>query len=152
MPLPADSKRLRIGRYSQKGQIYLVTSITHNRQPFFNDWVTGRLLVNHFRKAQQEGWANALAWVVMPDHFHWLLELEKKDLPALVLTVKSRAARDINTHLGRSGQLWQRGFHDRAIRKEEDLLSSGRYIITNPIRAGLVTRVHDYPLWDAKWI
>jgi REP element-mobilizing transposase RayT len=152
MPLPADSKRLRIGRYSQKGQIYLVTSVTHNRQPFFSDWITGRLLVNHFRIAQQQRRANALAWVVMPDHFHWLIELEKGDLPALVLAVKSRAARDINKHLGRSGQLWQRGFHDRAIREEEDLLTAGRYIITNPIRAGLVRRVHDYPLWDAKWI
>ncbi|SEP97765.1 REP element-mobilizing transposase RayT [Pseudomonas sp. NFACC02] len=152
MTLPADSRRLRIGRYSQTGQVYLVTSVTLNRQPLFRDWMTGRLVVNQFRIAQQDGRANSLAWVVMPDHFHWLIELEKDDLPSLVLAVKSRAARDINTHLGRSGQVWQRGFHDRALRKEEDLLAAGRYIITNPIRAGLVRRVHDYPLWDAKWI
>jgi hypothetical protein len=27
-----------------------------------------------------------------------------------------------------------------------------RYIIANPIRAGLVERAGDYPLWDACWL
>ncbi len=88
----------------------------------------------------------------MPDHFHWLVELKNSTLPALMLATKSRSARAINAHLGRSGRLWQKGFHDRAIRREEDLLAVARYVIANPIRAGLVRRVHDYPLWDAKWL
>jgi hypothetical protein len=48
--------------------------------------------------------------------------------------------------------MWQKGFHDRAIRREEDLRAVARYIIANPLRAGLVRRVHDYPLWDAIWL
>jgi hypothetical protein len=39
--------QLRSGRYSQNGQIYLITAVTYNREPFFND-LTGRLLVHHF--------------------------------------------------------------------------------------------------------
>jgi hypothetical protein len=27
-----------------------------------------------------------------------------------------------------------------------------RYIIANPLRAGLVDRIGDYPLWDAMWL
>jgi len=148
----AKSRRLRSGRYSQRGQIYLITAATHNRQPFFEEFSQGRLLAHQFRQAQEDGWANALCWVVMPDHFHWLIELGDCELQALVLTVKSRTARSVNAVLGRTGQFWQRSFHDRAIRREEDLQAVARYIIANPIRAGLVKRVHDYPLWDAIWV
>lgn len=146
------SRRLRTGRYSQLSQIYLISAVTHERQPFFTDWRVGRLLVDQFRQIQADSRAESLAWVVMPDHFHWLMELKQGDLATVVLAVKSRAARSVNAYLGRSGQLWQRSFHDRAIRDEEDLQSVARYIIANPIRAGLVTRVHDYPLWDAVWV
>ncbi|TXL18578.1 hypothetical protein BMR04_00075 [Methylococcaceae bacterium HT3] len=48
--------------------------------------------------------------------------------------------------------LWQDGYHDHAVRKEEDLLQIARYIIANPLRAGLVKKVADYPLWDAIWL
>jgi putative transposase len=144
--------RLRNGRYSQPGQIYLITVVTHQRQCFFQDWQMGRLLVQQMRDAQRQGLAKSLAWVVMPDHLHWLVELEHSTLEHLVLAVKSHTARNVNKSLGRSGRFWQRGFHDRAIRYEEDLETVARYVIANPIRAGIVRRVHDYPLWDAIWV
>ena len=143
---------LRNGRYSQSGQIYLLTAVTQHRAPVFTDWRVGRLVVYEFRQAQIQGLADSLAWVVMPDHFHWLIELKQSTLPALMLATKSRSARAVNARLGRSGRLWQKGFHDRAIRREEDLTAVARYIIANPLRAGLVKRVHDYPLWDAIWV
>lgn len=68
--------RLRNGRYSQPGQIYLITVVTHQRQCFFQNWQMGRLLVHQMRDAQTQGLAKSLAWVVMPDHLHWLVELE----------------------------------------------------------------------------
>jgi REP element-mobilizing transposase RayT len=109
-------------------------------------------MVEQFRQAQREEQAHSLAWVVMPDHFHWLVELRDNTLPGLMRTTKSRCARAVNARLGRTGQMWQKGFHDRAIRREEDLQAVARYIIANPLRAGLVRRVHDYPLWDAIWL
>ncbi|MCP1518089.1 REP element-mobilizing transposase RayT [Pseudomonas migulae] len=152
MPDLPHANHLRAGRYSESGQIYLLTAVTHNRDPVFANWRVGRLIVDQFRQSQTEEWADSLAWVVMPDHFHWLLELKNSTLPALMLATKSRSARAVNARLQRRGALWQRGFHDRAIRREEDLLAVARYIVANPLRAGLVTRVHDYPLWDAKWL
>jgi REP element-mobilizing transposase RayT len=112
----------------------------------------GRLLVHQLRDAQTQGLVKSLAWVVMPDHFHWLVELRNSALEDLALRVKSHTARNVNKALGRSGKFWQRGFHDRAIRYEEDLQSVARYIVANPVRAGLVRRVQDYPLWDALWV
>ena len=152
MPAHLHGRRLRSGRFSQSGQVYLLTAVTQGREPLFADWRVGRLLVTQFRQAQLEQRADPLAWVVMPDHFHWLVELQDSTLAKLMLATKSRSARAINVHFGRSGQRWQKGFHDRAIRREEDLLTAARYVVANPLRAGLVRRVGDYPLWDAVWL
>jgi putative transposase len=76
------SADLRSGRYSEVGQVYLLTSVVNGRQPLFSDWRTGRYVVDEFRRAQQAGIAEALAWVV--DHFHWLVTLKKRTLGMLV--------------------------------------------------------------------
>lgn len=152
MPDHARSCRLRSGRFSRVGHIYLVTSIVQNRRPVFDDWRLGRLVVNEFRCAQQQEQALSLAWVVMPDHFHWLLELRHGSLAQLIKQVKARSALAVNKATHSGGSLWQQGFHDKAVRREDDLLGLARYIVANPLRAGLVKRVGDYPLWDAMWV
>ena len=48
--------------------------------------------------------------------------------------------------------VWQRGFHDYALGVDKDIVHVARYIVANPLRAGLVSRIGDYPLWDAKWL
>ncbi|WP_217476983.1 REP-associated tyrosine transposase [Stutzerimonas stutzeri] len=146
------ARSLRRGRYSEPGRIYLVTAVTQAREPHFTDWGFGRLVVDQMRAADTDGGLRSLAFVVMPDHFHWLFELGEQRLDAVVMRVKSRSAKAVNASLRRSGQLWQRGFHDRAIRREDDIRAIARYVIANPLRAGLVQRVGDYPLWDAVWL
>ena len=85
----------------------------------------------------------------MPDHLHWLLKLGKPALAQVVGQMKgrsSRASRPIDGHL------WQRGYYDHAIRTDENLRNVARYIVANPLRAGLVVRIGDYPLWDSIWL
>ena len=144
--------RLRVGRFSEPGRIYLLTAVTQNRRPVFADWYLGRLVVSEFRQAEQIGAAQSLAWVVMPDHFHWLLELHNGDLPRLMQGTKSRSARSVNKIRGFQTPLWQKGYFDRALRREEDLKAMARYIVANPLRARLVEQIGDYPLWDAIWL
>ncbi|MFJ2687245.1 REP-associated tyrosine transposase [Pseudomonas sp. NPDC087342] len=152
MPELKHAHRLRAGRYSESGQIYLLTAVILNREPLFHDFKCGRLVIDAFRTAEREGFATSLAWVVMPDHFHWLIELQNTQLPTLMARTKSRIAVTLNRSIGRQGPVWQHGYHDRAIRKEEDLQAVARYIVRNPIRAGLVSKAGDYPLWDAIWL
>lgn len=140
------ARRLRTGRYSQAGQVYLVTTVTRERQAVFADFAAARLLVSVLRAESALGSCTTLAFVVMPDHLHWLLQLEQGLLSALVGRVKSISAK----RLGRP--IWQAGFHDRALRREEDLQATARYLVANPLRAGLVTRVGLYPHWDAIWL
>jgi REP element-mobilizing transposase RayT len=149
--LPA-SHRLRVGRYPEPSRIYLLTTNTLDREPVFKDFGLGRMVVDQFRSAQEQGWANSLAWVVMPDHFHWLIELQQCSLSELMQKTKSLSTRSVNMSTGRRGSLWQQGYHDRALRRDEDLVKLARYVVANPLRAGLVEKLGEYPLWDAIWV
>jgi putative transposase len=151
-PQHPNSHRLRHGRSSEPGRGYLVTTVIHQRTPLFKDWQLGRLLVAEMRLAHERCDVNSLAWVVMPDHVHWLVQLEKAQLSDLMQRIKSRSTLSINRAMGRKGAFWQNGFHDRAIRDNQDLQPCARYIIANPLRAGLVDRIGDYPLWDTLWL
>jgi putative transposase len=149
--LPA-AHRLRVGRYAEANRIYLLTTNTLHRTPVFKDLTLGRLVVDQFRNAQNLGLAHSLAWVVMPDHFHWLIELQEGSLSGLMQKTKSMSTKAIRQATGQSNFFWQRGFHDRALRREEDLVKMARYVVANPLRAGLVEKLGDYPLWDAIWV
>lgn len=142
------------GRHSESGRIYFVTTVLANReQPVLNDINCARRVVQEIRKLHDETAIVSLAWVVMPDHLHWLFQLGTCDTLAMVMKkLKARSAQSINAYLGRTGPVWQKVYFDRAVRKEDDLLAIARYIIGNPLRAGLVDSVKNYPHWDAAWI
>jgi len=138
--------RLRLGRRSEPGGWYHVITRTRDHRPVFADLPAARTLIAVLADENRREHARTLAFVVMPDHLHWLLELGDETLPQVVGTVKS-----VSAH--RLGQrIWQPGFFDHAIRREEDARTIGQYIIANPVRAGLVDHVGEYPHWDAVWL
>ena len=149
--MPRDD--LLKGRVSLAHQVYHITSCTEARVTWFADFYCGRCVVNEMRQLHEEAVLDSIAWVVMPDHVHWLFQLgDSLSLSAAMKRMKARSAMAIHRLLGRQDQIWQRGFHDHAIRRDEDLKTVARYIVANPLRAGLVEKIGDYPLWDAKWL
>ena len=144
---------LRKGRVSVAGQVYFLTTVTWRRARWFEDFELGRRVAGVVHGLADEYPGLSLAWVIMPDHVHWLVQLPG-DLPLkrLMQAFKGRSARALNHALGRSGPAWQPGFHDHALRQDDDIQNAARYLIGNPLRAGLVERVGDYPLWDAVWV
>ena len=146
-------RSLRRGRSSHQNGIYHVTTCTANREPVFARLFFGRCVVQAMRYEDARKFTRTLAFVVMPDHLHWLLQLiGPRSLSDCMRNVKAASSRDINQQRSIPDAVWQRGFHDHAIRRDEDLLAVARYIIANPLRAGIVTRIGDYPLWDARWL
>jgi REP element-mobilizing transposase RayT len=104
-------------------------------------------------KEEYAGQVKTLAFVVMPDHFHWLFQQSgDRPMSVAVNNVKSYSAKTVNRYLQRTGAVWQRGFYDRAIRREDDLVAVARYIVANPLRAGIVSSLGDYPHWDSIWL
>ena len=143
-----SSPRLLIGRDSQPGAFYVITTVLNQRAALLLDPALARLVANELRGGAAEG----LAWVVMPDHVHWLLQLRATPLSRCVQAFKSRSARAINAARGASGMVWQAGYHDHRLRNDEDLRTQARYIVLNPLRRGLVARIEDYPYWWCRWI
>lgn len=151
MHLPPNSKDLRKGRLSEAQRIYLITVATRSRYSYFESLLPARYLVRELMECAEAGYAFTLAHVVMPDHFHWLMQLgERESLSAVVQRVKSCTTRKVRA-AGYACE-WQQSFHDHAVRKEEDLENLARYVVANPIRAGLVNSVSVYPHWDCVWL
>ena len=149
-----NGHRLRRGRHSEPRRVYHMVTTTWDRRRLFTHLTAGRIVVDAMRHLDNGDATNTLAYVVMPDHAHWLFELgEIIPLARVVESFKSHSARRLNTLTGTGGRsVWQRGYFDHAVRKEEDIQAIARYIVANPLRAGLVRSVRDYPFWDAIWL
>ena len=67
------------------------------------------------------------------------------------LFIKGRSAYKINQLLNQKGVIWQRSFYDRRLREDETIYDTANYILDNPIHAGLVDNLADYPLWGVDY-
>ena len=81
----------------------------------------------------------------MPDHVHLLVEgrLDSSDLRRFAKMAKQRSGA-VYAKIERRA-LWQEGYLDRILREGDDVRGIVRYLMENPIRAGIVERVEDYP-------
>jgi putative transposase len=88
------------------------------------------------------------AWVIMPNHVH-LLFTAHGDVSRLMRRLKGYSARQANQLLGRTGQpFWQDESYDRLVRTGEEFRRIERYIVNNPVKAGLVESIEKYP-WSS---
>lgn len=131
------------------GQVYFVTFTTHGRPRVFAEpecaMATARTITD--RRLWQH--SQLPAWVSMPDHWHGLVRLgDAQDLSRLVRKLKANSARCLPGH---TAPVWATAFHDHALRTEEDLVAHVRYLVVNPVSAGLAARAGNYPSWDAGW-
>jgi REP element-mobilizing transposase RayT len=86
--------------------------------------------------------------IVMPDHCHLLIRPKPAyDLSRVMKGIKGVSAKLINQSRGTNGSIWQDESHDRIMRDEEEALEKARYILENPVRAGLVQRASDYSFY-----
>lgn len=146
------SRRLRLARVSEPGRIYLITTTTWNRTPVFRDVGCARAVSRLCHAERTWAGARCLAWVLMPDHWHGLIELGDGDLSKVVGKFKSLATRNVNQLGRRQYPLWQKSFHDAGLRREDDVKAAARYLVGNPVRAGLCDSVMGYPYWNAVWL
>ncbi len=75
MSLQPHGRRLRVGRVSVPGQVYAVTTVTRDRRAYFSEFPPARAVVRVLREQRDLQRAETLAYVVMPDHLHWLMRL-----------------------------------------------------------------------------
>ena len=132
------------GRFSSQNQIYFVTTVIEQRRKLFVELGVCRRVIFEMKKLDEEGYVDTLSWVIMPDHIHWLFQLkDNSSLSIVVKNFKGRTARKLNLLLGLKGTFWQHAYYEHALRSDEEIKKIARYIVANPLRAGLVDRIED---------
>ncbi len=122
---------------------YLVTCCTWRRQLLLNATSVPTVSSEAHGAFADRGF-DLIAWVFMPDHVHWLVQGTREDsnLKAAMTLARQRSAIAYKRACG--GSLWQNGYHERVLRRAEDANAIARYILNNPVRAGLVQEPGDY--------
>jgi REP element-mobilizing transposase RayT len=92
-----------------------------------------------------------LAWVVMPNHIHALIEVWQTPLGKILKDWKSWTAKEANKVLGREGTFWEDDYFDRYIRDEDHFQRVVRYIENNPVKASLVRMAAEWPWSSAHY-
>ena len=129
--------------------IYHITVRGNNRQTIFCDEADFQRYLLELHRCRK-GWPHrVLAFALMPNHVHLLLEAS----PTIALSEVMRElslgyTRYFNKRHRRVGQLYQGRFYSNLVDRDAYLLEVTRYIHLNPVRAHLVQRPAQYP-WSS---
>lgn len=116
--------------------------------PYFRDEVDHIDWIRRFAAVLDRwGW-RCLAFCQMTTHWHALVEVPDDSLPLGMHWLNSEYSKAFNDRHGRVGYLVRDRFWSRGKRDEPALLTAYRYVVANPVRAGIVRRAEDWP-WSS---
>jgi REP element-mobilizing transposase RayT len=124
---------------------YSLTFCAYLRAKLFVDSEVVDLALSQFLRAVREEEFSLLAYCFMPDHVHFLAQgnADSSDARRLIKLGKQYAGYAYSQKYG--SKLWQPWGFERVLRDEEASFTVARYIVENPVRAGLAKTVTDYP-------
>lgn len=143
--------RLSATIYKNPSQIFSITICSWHRTPIFSNITYARTLTDTLHQGLFADTTKLYAYCLMPDHLHLLISPRIGNLCDLIGRWKSYTATLLRKE-GLKSKLWQRGFYDHALRKEEDIKSTAEYIVNNPKRGGLVNQWRDYEFSWHRWM
>lgn len=134
--------RLPLPNYADT-HAYLLTLACDKRRREFNNALVAFCL-HKLRAVALKHRASVLLYCFMPNHLHLLLySANPTFIPGFLRDFKQVTGYTFKRRTGRT--LWQKSYHDHILRSDESLLDAARYILHNPVTAGLVTSPGDYP-------
>src|SRR6266571_8021529 len=138
-------RRLRI---LEPNGIYNVGSRGNNKETMFRDaidWIEFlRILATTSVRHGWEGWAYCL----MGNHFHLVVQIPRLGLSEGMQLLNAHYAIRTNTRHIRTGHLVRNRFYSRQVEDDSHLLELCRYVVLNPVRAGLCRSPADWP-WSS---
>ena len=148
---PPSSHRLRTGRVTLRAFVYLLTTVTAKRRALFQNPAAAGIVAQSLQHFHDRGYVHGFAWVVMPDHIHWLVQLRTGTIDNLMRRMKAWTGYRIRKSVSEPPpRVWQPGFHDRCVRPHESLRGYIEYLVANPVRWGLVDEPKQYPYLYAE--
>lgn len=126
------------------GSIWHVTARGNERRDIVRDDIDRRFLLDLIGRAVDRFRWRLYQYVLMTNHYHFVIELTEETLSSGMKWLNSRYAQAFNWRHHRVGHLFQGRFHARLVEKESYLQEVLRYVVLNPVRAGMVSRPEDY--------
>ncbi len=139
------------------GALHFITGNILNRVPVFKEPAVCDAFFNVLSKLRMEWPAKLIAYVLMPEHFHLIVNPKDGDIRGFTGALKSLGARDIlnfvcaDTFLcdcpdaeGTSHQIWQDSFKAQPLWSGWMIWQKINYIHANPVKAKLVASARDY--------
>jgi len=130
------------------GAFYHVTLRGNHRQKIFFRRTDRQLLDKIVAETIDRYSTRLHAYCYMTNHLHFLFQVSATPLGRVMMCIASRYARTVQARLDTTGHLFERRYHPIVVDADEYLLAILRYIHRNPVEAGIVTAVKDYP-WSS---
>jgi len=118
---------------------------TFERRAYFTDNRTVDVIRAELLRTASAYDVEVIAYCFMPDHLHVVIEGMTENADLLKFTAMFRQRSGHRYRQLHNGYLWQEGYVDRSLRKDEATLDVVTYIVANPLRAGLCRDVREYP-------
>ena len=135
----------KLRRYYEEGNLYFLTLVSFDREPILVDHAD--LLLESLSSTAAKTGTQVLAWVVLRDHLHLVVDTRKSDPSKFVHDFKlSFAAKYRKTTRQSAGRTWQHRFWDHIIRDQDDLNHHIDYIHFNPVKHGISSAPIEYRL------
>ena len=124
---------------------YSLTFCTDGRRRAFVDAAAVELVTQQLVRAASEHKFAVIAYCFMPDHVHLLCEgvADDSDCKRFIKTFKQYSGYYYSQRYHKT--LWQRYGFEHVLRDDEVSSTVAKYILANPVRAGLAATVEEYP-------
>ena len=130
------------------GALYHVTARGHARAAvFLDDDDRRRFLALLAETAERRGWT-CHAYCLMDNHYHLLVETSSADLGRGMRQINGVYTQRFNRAHGRAGHVFQGRYKAILVEKQAYLLELSRYVVLNPVRAGMVAKPGDW-MWSS---
>jgi len=131
-------------RLEYPGALYHVTSRGNARASIFLDDADRAQFIRLLKdEVMQQGWI-CFAWCLMDNHYHFLIETPEGNLSRGMQRLNGRYTQHFNRSHGRVGHVFQGRYKAILVEKESHLLELCRYVVLNPVRAGMVDNVRNW--------
>lgn len=135
-------------RLHYPGAFYHVISRGNRRQKIFQSQGDFRQFESLLREIREQTGFTLYAYVLMPNHFHLLMQVAEKPLSKVMQSLLYRYTRYYNQRYRQVGHLFQGRYKAIVCDKESYLLELVRYLHLNPVRARMVREPRGYP-WSS---
>lgn len=130
------------------GAVYHLTARGDQREDIFFDDADRLIFLDLLAKeVHQQHW-RLYAYCLMSNHYHLLIETPEGNLVNGMRRLNGVYTQAFNRRHGRVGHVLQGRYKSILVDKDAYLLELARYIVLNPVRAGMAQRVEDWP-WSS---